>query len=219
LEIHVLNERPSMASHYLAELRDVHIQQDRHKFRHNLSKLGQIVAFEISKRLEYQKQAITTPLGEAEEYHLENWPVIIAIIRAALPFFEGIQKMFDQSDAGFIGAYRVSKSSEGNDIDINMDYTAMPKIDSKDVILADPMLATGKSIIRTINNLREYGSPKSIHIATVIASKDGVDYVMKQTQRLPVTIWSCAIDAILNEKSYIVPGLGDAGDLAYGMKH
>lgn len=212
----ILNQHNSIATHYISELRHVHTQQDRMRFRKNLERLGEIMAYEISKSMTYASQKIETPFLEISTPLLQSQPVVIAVLRAAIPFFHGVLNFFDQANCGFIGAFR----KEGNvneAIEIELGYAAAPSIEGKEVILVDPMLATGKSFVECINKLSKNGAPKKIHLLSVIASPEGLDYIEKNLH-LPHEIWACAIDDHLNEFSYIIPGLGDAGDLAFGPK-
>lgn len=205
-----------MASNFLAEIRDVKVQSDRLRFRKNLSRLGEILAYEMSKSLGFSKKNIHTPLDSMMVELIDEQPVLISILRAGMPFFEGVQQFFDHADAGFIGAFRAKDFSSSNKIDLS--YVAVPDLSGKTVVLVDPMLATGQSMADTINVLsKEYGTPKKICLLAVIAAPEGIAY-LEQTINLPIELWCGAIDDKLNDKSYIVPGLGDAGDLAYGLK-
>jgi len=209
-----LGEQNSIANQFLLELRDKAIQLDRLRFRRNLERLGEIMAFEISKKLVYKKEETQTSLGKTSLNTLATEPVLITILRAGLPYFQGFQNYFDKSDCGFIGAYR--KEGQG-DIAIKLDYLATPELEGKEVILIDPMLATGKSIVDTVSELRKQGAPKNLHIASVLTSPQGINYLNTQLA-IPFTLWTFAIDEKLNSQFYIVPGLGDAGDLSFGDK-
>jgi len=195
------------------EMRHKDIQNDRGKFRNNLKRLGTYMAFEVSKSLEYKNGKVVTPLGDASVALLDSQPVIIGILRAAIPFFDGFMDVFDQADGGFIGAYR----EESDNIAIHLDYLAAPNLEGRTVILTDPMLATGKSLVKTVNKLEERGKPAHIHIAAAIAAPEGIDYVTKNLGG-NITIWVYSVDEKLNDQAYIVPGLGDAGDLSFGEK-
>lgn len=208
-----LSESNSIAQSILAEIRDVAIQSDRARFRFNLERLGELMAFEVSKTLPYHKDQVKTPLGTTEYFRLEQQPVLIAVMRAAIPYWSGFQKIFDQADTGFIGAYR----KEGNEISIQVDYTALPDVNGKDVILIDPMLATGKSMVDSVQLIRKKGQFRSIQLAALIASPQGVLFIQNQLGK-EIPIWTYAVDRELNSQSYIVPGLGDAGDLCFGEK-
>jgi uracil phosphoribosyltransferase len=212
---HILNSSNSILNQYLLEIRDVRMQADRMRFRRNLERIGILMAYEISKALEYKMVVGTTPLAELNVSVPRQSPYLIAIMRAALPFHQGFMQVFDHSDSGFVGAYRDAKSEHEFEIDI--DYLALDSIEGKDVILLDPMLATGRSIVDVVSKLRSRGVPKSLHIASVISSEEGAAYI-RQHLKLPFQHWTAAMDAELNEHYYIVPGLGDAGDLAFGQK-
>lgn len=212
----ILSNTPSLANQFLLELRDVDIQKDRMRFRKNLERLGEILAFEISKSFEFKKVDIETPLAVAKTDIVSTKPVIISVLRASLPFYQGFLNMLDQAESGFIGAFRVEQ--EAGEIKINLGYHACPPLDGKEVIIADPMLATGKSIIETIKVLMVNGTPKKIHIASAIAAPEGIKYIQDNLNEVPFAFWLGALDEKLNHLSYIVPGLGDAGDLAFGPK-
>ena len=214
MELFVLSERNSIANHFLKGLRDKNLQQDRMRFRKNVERLGEIMAFEISKKLNYVRNEIETPLGKSVLNVLERDPILITILRAGLPYFSGFQHFFDASDCGFIGAYR-QENEKG--IKIKLDYLATPRIDNADVILIDPMLATGRSLVDGVNELLKRGEPNHLHLATLIASPEGIQY-LGENIKVPSTIWTFAVDEKLNEQFYIVPGLGDAGDLSFGEK-
>ncbi len=208
-----LGEKDSIASQFVAGLRDVRVQQDRLQFRSNLERLGSIMAYEISKTLLYQPQTIQTPLASTNANLLQALPVLITVLRAGLPYYHGFQNFFDAAPAGFIGAYR----KEGAEIKINLEYLATPDLNGQTVILIDPMLATGKSVIRSVQELQRHGKPAHIHVAVLIAAPEGIQFVQNNLNH-PATIWTFAIDEKLDHRSYIVPGLGDAGDLSFGEK-
>lgn len=184
------------------------------RFRTNLTRLGEILAYEISKSFPFEKKEIHTPLSTASVFLPQKQPVIVAVLRASLPFYQGFLNFFDQAESGFIGAFREEK---GNGIKINLGYHASPSIEGKEIILADPMLATGKSFITSINKLSEHGKPSKIHIAAAFAAPEGIRFI-QDNLNLPHSFWLGVIDEKLNSQSYIVPGLGDAGDLAFGTK-
>lgn len=216
MEIFVLNDQPSIANEFVNQLRDIHIQKDSMRFRRNLERIGELLAFEISKTMEYEQKEIETPLTKTKGGFLKQQPVLINILRAGIPFFQGFHQIFDNAQCGFIGAYRKEgKGIEG--LSINMEYFTLPDLNDRTVILADPMLATGKSLVESVHQMLKVGQPKIIHIAAVIASKQGIDYIEKNI-KIPCAIWVAEIDPELNENAYIVPGLGDAGDLAFGPK-
>jgi uracil phosphoribosyltransferase len=212
-----LSDNNSVAAQFLFELRNLSIQKDRARFRKNVERIGQILAYEISKTLPYQRVEFDTQIARASVMKLEQMPLLITILRAGLPFLQGFLDYFDQSDSGFIGAYRVES---GEEIKINMDYVSTPSLHGRQVILCDPMLATGKSLVKTIRHLMTNALPQKIHIASVIAAPAGVELLLSMAQEIscPMDIWIGAIDEGLNDKFYIVPGLGDAGDLSFGRK-
>ena len=210
-----LNQQNSIANDFLAEIRDTGIQVDRLRFRTNLKRLGNLLAYEVSKAMSYEEQTVTTPLADTTISTLQNQPVLIPIMRAALPFYEGFLELFDKADAGFIGAWRTHDSNDVVDAELN--YQAAPDLNGRTVIVIDPMLATGKSLVKTVQSLLAHSTPAQLHLASVIAAPEGLDYVQKNIQQ-PHQVWTCAVDERLNEKAYIVPGLGDAGDLAFGDK-
>lgn len=214
MQIHNLFKQASAMHLYLAELRDKSIQTDRERFRQNMQKLGFIVGYEISKSFEHKKQKVITPLGTATAQISKTQPVIVAILRASLPFFNGFLDVFPQADSGFIGSYRVKEAKE---IEIKTDYVATGPLDNETVILVDPMLATGKSLVESVKILTTANSPREIHIASVVAAPEGINYLLKNLT-VPSQLWTCAIDEKLNDHAYIVPGLGDAGDLCFGQK-
>ncbi len=217
IEIHNLEKTDSVFNQYMAELRDAVIQQDRMRFRRNLERIGQIMAYEISKSFEYDDEEVTTPLGIKSIRTMHEQPVIATILRAGLPFHNGMLSMFDQADSAFIAAYRKYDKNE-EDSEIRVEYFSSPDIEDRVLIVCDPLLATGESIVKTLNGLMEDMMPKEIHIAVAVASQDGLDYVERTMSRLPVTIWVGSIDEELTARAYVVPGIGDVGDLAYGEK-
>ncbi|WP_028295338.1 uracil phosphoribosyltransferase [Olivibacter sitiensis] len=210
----ILSQTDSIANHYIAEMRNVEVQQDRMRFRRNLERLGELFAYEISKHLPYEDVEIETPLGIAECALLAEQPVLMTIIRAGLPLHQGLLNVFDQADCGFIGAYRKTKKS--GEFEIKKEYMTSPDLNDRIVIMADPMLATGRSIVLTCKELLGEYALKELHIVSAIASEEGIAHVKAYLPR--AKLWIGAIDSELTSKSYIVPGLGDAGDLAYGSK-
>jgi len=210
-----LGKDNSIFNKFIAEIRAVNIQQDSMRFRRNCERMGEIMSYEISKQLTYQKAIITTPLGSSNINLSTNKIVLATILRAGLPLHQGFLNYFDGAENGFIGAYR--KTASDHSFTIETDYLACPNIDNKTVILSDPMLASGESIVVALEVLKKRGTPEHIHIAVLIASQIGVDYVLKKLPK-NVTLWVGAVDNELNANSYIVPGLGDAGDLAFGEK-
>lgn len=211
-----LGENNSLFNQYISEIRDQAIQVDSMRFRRNLERVGEIFAYEISKKMEFIKTKIPTPLGIAEVPVLKTHPVIATILRAGLPLHQGLLNYFDKAGNAFISAYR--KYGKDNKFEIKLDQISGPSITDKDVILVDPMLATGASMLLAYKALLQKGKPKHTHIVVAIASKEGVNYLQKNIGEKNVTIWTGAIDSELTVKSFIVPGLGDAGDLAYGGK-
>jgi len=211
-----LGQNYSVFSQFMAEIRDVEIQKDSMRFRRNLERVGEIMAYEISKKLEYTHQSVTTPMGVAECSVLKNQPVIATILRAGLPLHQGLLNYFDRAENTFISAYRVHHDDD-DEFDVEVEYLASPDLQGKTVILCDPMLATGSSMVLAYQALLERGRPAQVHVAAVIASEQGIRRVQ---DNLPAdtTIWVGAVDKELTSRAYIVPGLGDAGDLAYGSK-
>ncbi len=214
--VHNLSEQNSIFNQFIAELRDINIQKDGMRFRRNLERMGEIMSYEISKTLEYQKKETITPLGIAETSHLVSQPVIATILRAGLPMHIGVLNYFDNAQNAFISAYR--RHHKDNSFDIHVEYVSSPNLDGKILILCDPMIATGSSIVLAYKAILAKGTPKHVHIISAISSKEGVDYVRANMPTKNFTIWCGAIDEELTAHSYIVPGLGDAGDLAFGEK-
>lgn len=215
-EIVNLGATNSIFNQFILEIRDAGIQKDRMRFRRNIERMGEISAYEISKTLEYTKKEVITPLGQAEVSVPVNQPVLATVLRAGLPLHQGLLNYFDWADNAFISAYRMHHKD--NEFEVKVEYSSCPSLEGKVLILADPMLATGSSMVMSWETLvEEYGSPSHTHVVSTIASNEGVDYVV---ENLPenTTIWVGAIDEELTAQSYIVPGLGDAGDLAFGSK-
>lgn len=211
----ILTKTDHIAATYLAELRDVQIQKDRARFRRNLERIGQTLAYELSKTLTYQDAEVVTPLGVKTTRQLSAQPLLVSVLRAGMPLFNGFLEVFDHADSAFIGAYRGPHNAD-NSFDIELEYMASPSVEGRDVILLDPMLATGKSLVRAVESLKKYGNPASVHIVAVIAAEPGIAYVRQQLPE--ASIWIGDADQTLNSHSYIIPGLGDAGDLAFGPK-
>jgi uracil phosphoribosyltransferase len=209
-----LSENNSVANQFILEIRDRNIQQDRLRFRKNLERLGEIMAYEVSKALAYTTKVVETPLGKSRVNVLKTQPVIATILRAGLPFFQGFMNFFDHAEAAFVGAYR----EEEEDVTIHLDYITTPSIHERDLLLVDPMLATGKSIIKSLEKLNRYGTPNHIHIVSMIAAPEGIK-ALATALNVGYTLWVCAIDEKLNDQFYILPGIGDAGDLSYGKKN
>lgn len=218
IEIKNLELHDSLFNHILAEIRDAEIQLDRMRFRRNLERIGEIMAYEISKTMEYESKEVITPLGVKEVRVLKEQPVLATILRAGLPFHTGLLNMFDQADNAFIAAYR--KYDKNDDSEIRVEYFSSPDLDGRVLIVCDPLLATGESLVKTLEGLiGDDMEPKQIHIAVAVASSDGLQHVQSRLSRKPVTIWVGSIDDELTARAYVVPGLGDAGDLAFGEKH
>ncbi len=213
--VHNLSHSNSIINQYLSEIRDIEIQKDRMRFRKNLQRMGQIFAYEISKMCEFTLKAVSTPLGIASVPVLKEQPIVGTILRAGLPLHEGILDYFDQADNAFISAYR--KHHKDGSFEIKLEYVSSPSLSDRVLILCDPMLATGSSIVMTYKALMERGIPKHTHIVCALASMQGVNY-LKSHLSTNITIWAGAIDEELTAQAYIVPGLGDAGDLAFGTK-
>ena len=216
MKIHHLSEKNSVLNHFLGEIRDVNIQKDRLRFRRNIERIGEIMAYEISKELQYKNWAITTPLGVKNSTEINDKIVICSILRAGLTLHNGFLNYFDGAENGFISAYRFHQNNDDN-FEIKVEYEAVSDINESNLILVDPMLATGQSIVAVFNKLISKGAPKEIHLAVVIAAPEGIKYL---ESNLPdyCHLWIASIDEKLNEKNYIIPGLGDAGDLAFGTK-
>lgn len=218
MEIINLCENNSLVSQYMSELRDKNIQQDRLRFRANVHRLGQIMAYEISKRLDYKTVDTTTPLAVAKTNVIDDKVVLSTILRAGLPLHEGFLTYFDNAENAFVSAYRKYDAHDPNKFDVKIEYLACPSIDGKVLCIVDPMLATGLSMALAYKALLSRGTPKHIHIASIIATDKAVDFIEHNIPNENLTIWTCDLDHELNEHSYIVPGLGDAGDLLYGEK-
>ena len=216
MEIINLGQQNSIFNHFIREIRDVNIQQDSMRFRRNIERIGEIFAYEISKKMEYENKDITTPLGISTESLMTEKPVLSTILRAGLPLHQGLLNYFDRSDNCFISAFR--KHKKGGNFEIKIEYMSSPSLDGKTVVLCDPMLASGNSMVLAMKALLSKGKPKHIHIAAIIASTEGVQYLKENTPFRNCTLWLGAQDAEMTSQSYIVPGLGDAGDLAFGVK-
>jgi uracil phosphoribosyltransferase len=211
-----LVSRPSVADHFIAELRDVQVQKDPMRFRRNLERVGEVLAYELSRTLAYEEQEVTTPLALARGRRLAEQPVLATILRAGLPMHQGMLNYFDRADNAFISAYR--KHRKGTDsFDIEVEYLSSPSLEGRVLVLCDPMLATGQSMVLVHRALQRLGKPRSLHVVSAIASSEGLEYA-KLHLPAGTRFWIGAIDEEMTAQSYIVPGLGDAGDLAYGEK-
>lgn len=216
MHIHYISSADSILNHFLAEIRDVALQKDRMRFRRNIERIGEIMAYELSKTLSYKAVAVETPLGIKNTTALADRVVLCSILRAGLALHTGFMAIFDNAENGFVSAYRHHPNHD-DFFEIKVEYQAAPSFENKNLILIDPMLATGQSIVAVLHKLLADQNPKEIHIAVVIAAPEGIAYLQQQ---LPdhCHLWVAALDERLNEKNYIIPGLGDAGDLAYGSK-
>ncbi len=216
MQIHNLSETPSLLNTFMSEIRDKNIQKDSMRFRRNIERIGEILAYELSKVLNFSPQKTETPLGISKEDLYSNDIVICSILRAGLPLHSGLLNYFDNAENAFISAYR-KHNDVTHDFEIIIEYLTCPELEGKTLLVADPMLATGQSIYATLEALKPFGTPKETHIISVIGAKDGVAYVDSKVDN-DIHLWIASIDEDLNEKGYIIPGLGDAGDLAFGSK-
>lgn len=217
MELHILNQQNTVLNKFIAQIRDKSVQTDSMRFRRNMERIGEVMAYEISKTLEFQSCAVETPLGVAAVELPQDRIVIATILRAGLPFHQGFLNYFDDAQNAFVSAYR--KSTKDGKFTVKVEYISCGDLEGKTLLLVDPMLATGSSLVLAYNALCERGGvPAHTHVAAVIASEQGVDYVMKNMPRQTATVWAAAVDEELTSRSYIVPGIGDAGDLAYGEK-
>ncbi|WP_018674992.1 uracil phosphoribosyltransferase [Riemerella columbina] len=210
----ILSQHNSLVTEWINDLRNTKVQNDRMKFRRNLERIGEIAAYEISKHLDYQPVEITTPLDTIDSNEIVTQPVITTILRAGVPLFQGVLNYFDKADCGFVAAYR--KHDANDYFSIKQDYLTCPNIEGRPLIVADPMLATGASLVEAIKDLLTNGTPSQLHIVAAIASQEGVDCIKSTYPE--AYVWVGALDAQLTSKGYITPGLGDAGDLSYGEK-
>lgn len=216
MKIHNLSESTSIFNQYISEIRDENIQRDPLRFRRNLERLGEVFAYEISKTLEYQVSDVKTPLGIAQVPVLKQQPVLATILRAGLPLQQGLLNVFDKAENAFISAYR--KYDDKGEFHIEFEYLATPDLSDKVVMITDPMLASGASMEIAYKAMMQKGEPAHVHLVSIIASRKGVNHVKNSIKSKNVTLWVGAIDEEMTLKSYIVPGLGDAGDLAFGPK-
>lgn len=206
-----------MLNHYMAELRDKSYQRNRLLFRNNITRIGELMAYELSKTLVYKERRITTPLGTADIPMMRDEPVVATVLRAGLPFHEGFLHIFDHADNAFVSAYRMYTNREHTEVGVHAEYMAAPSVKGRTLLIVDPMLATGGSMAAAYEALLKTGKPAAVHIACVIAAPEGVE-TLRQTVADDVTLWCAAIDPGMNEHKYIVPGFGDCGDLCFGDK-
>ncbi len=219
MQVHNLSKHNSILQHFLYQIREEHVQKDRMKFRRNIERIGEILSYEMSKSLEFSTTSFKTPLSSTNYEKLTNNIVVCSILRAGIPLHNGVLNYFDEADSGFVSAYRKkSESSETeNDFEVVVEYLAAPSLEGKTLVLVDPMLATGLSMLNVLKGFENLGTPKSIHILSVLGTRTGINLIEAY---LPENahLWIAAIDEKLNAKGYIIPGLGDAGDLAFGSK-
>jgi len=216
MQIHNLSKHNSILNTFISEIRDVEIQKDSMRFRRNIERIGEVLGYELSKSLNYNTRTTQTPLGKSNTVLFDNDVVLCSILRAGVPLHNGLLNYFDNAENAFISAYRHHKH-DPESFEIIVEYLACPSLENKTLVLADPMLATGQSMVATFEALKPFGTPKNIHIVSVIGSQTGVDYIEKHFDK-NVSLWIAAIDEKINDKGYIIPGLGDAGDLAFGEK-
>lgn len=217
MTLHILSQQNTVLNKFIAEIRDKSIQRDSMRFRRNMERIGEVTAYEISRTLNYSPSVVETPLGEATVQTIDDRLVIATILRAGLPYHQGFLNYFDDAQNAFVSAYR--KSTKDGKFTVKVEYISCGSLEGKTLLLVDPMLATGSSLVLAYNALCERGGePLHTHVAAVIASEQGIDYVEKNMPRQTTTIWAAAVDEELTSRSYIVPGIGDAGDLAYGEK-
>jgi len=213
------SEQNTVINQYMSELRDKSYQKNRLLFRHNVKRIGEMMAYELSKTLDYKNKTVTTPLGTIDMPLPKDDILIATVLRAGLPFHEGFLHVFDKADNGFVSAYRMYTNREHTEVGVHTEYLAAPSVKGKTLIIVDPMLATGGSMAASIDVLLKTGKPKAVHICSVIATPEGVQMVSEALQDYPdTTIWCAAIDPGMNAQKYIVPGFGDCGDLCYGEK-
>ena len=216
MKVHNLSENNSILNTFISELRDTNIQKDRMRFRRNIERIGEVLGYELSKSLHYKTVQTNTPLGTSETNLINNDIVLCSILRAGVPLHNGLLNYFDQADNAFISAYRHHKHNPES-FEIIVEYLACPDLEGKTLILADPMLATGQSMLATFEALKPFGTPKAVHLVSVIGAQEGVDYIANHFDS-ETHLWIATVDETLNDKGYIIPGLGDAGDLAFGEK-
>ena len=216
MHIHNLSQQNSVLNTFISEIRDVSIQKDSMRFRRNIERIGEVLGYEMSKSLNYKTSTVETPLANCNINLLDNDIVLCSILRAGVPLHNGLLNYFDKAENAFISAYRHHKESPES-FEIVVEYLACPDLENKTLILADPMLATGQSMVSTFEALKPFGKPKEVHLVSVIGAQEGVGFINNQFNK-NTHLWIAAIDDTLNDKGYIIPGLGDAGDLAFGKK-
>ena len=216
MQIHNLSEIPSVLNTFISEIRDKNIQKDSMRFRRNIERIGEVLGYELSKSLHFEAHHIETPLGISNTHLHKNDIVLCSILRAGVPLHNGLLNYFDAAENAFISAYRQHKHNPES-FEIVVEYLACPSLEGKTLILADPMLATGQSMVATFEALKPFGTPAAVHLVSVIGAQTGVDFVANTFDK-NTHLWIAAIDETLNDKGYIIPGLGDAGDLAFGNK-
>jgi len=216
MHIHNFSNQNTILNTFISEMRDANIQKDSMRFRRNIERIGEILGYELSKTLSYKPTTIKTPLGICNIEKLDNDIVLCSILRAGVPLHDGLLNYFDKAENAFISAYRHHKENPES-FEIIVEYLACPNLENKTLILADPMLATGQSMVATFEALKPFGKPKHIHLVSVIAAQEGIDFIESHFDK-DTHLWVATVDEKLNEKGYIIPGLGDAGDLAFGEK-
>jgi uracil phosphoribosyltransferase len=215
MEVINLSEQNSIFNSYLSEIRDEQIQKDPMRFRENIRRMGMLLGYEVSRRMDFINRSVVTPLGVAEVPTLSEQPVVASILRAGIPLHMGVLDLFDRADNAFISAYR--KTNPDHSFEIEVEYLASPSLENRTLLLCDPMLATGRSMVLCYEAMKDRGTPKHTHLISLVGSEEGIEHVSQEIGE-DVTLWIGAVDEELNAKSYIVPGLGDAGDLAFGQK-
>ncbi|APA63116.1 uracil phosphoribosyltransferase [Maribacter sp. 1_2014MBL_MicDiv] len=216
MTIHNLGDQNSVLNQFISEIRDVQIQKDPMRFRRNIERIGEVLGYEFSKELLYSSKDIETPLGNKSMYLSQDQVVICSILRAGLPLHQGLLNYFDSAENAFISAYRKHENGE-DEFEVVVDYFAAPSLEGKVLVLTDPMLATGRTLENVLKGLKDHGTPKQIHIVSVIGSQQGIEFV-QSVFPTGTHLWIAAVDPELNSRGYIIPGIGDAGDLAYGQK-
>jgi uracil phosphoribosyltransferase len=211
-----IGSKNSIVNQFICELRDSSVQQDSMRFRRNMERIGEVFAYEISKTMEFEPKEVVTSLGTAEVQVIKNKPILATILRAGLPLHQGLLNYFDNADNAFVSAYREHRKDD--EFSIQIEYVSCPEIENRILILSDPMLATGHSMVSSFKALLSHGKPVHTHFVSVVASVQGVEYLKRMLPKTGTTIWVAAIDDELTAQGYIVPGLGDAGDLAFGLK-